>query len=104
MYSVAIVSQSVPKRRHLHVSFVASVPASRLEALTYPVSLEAILTAEVGFLAQLLAVGTLEAAGIVRTVGAFAFALLVHCCLLGRCLVHGCGRSTLVVRGAVGEG
>lgn len=57
-------------------------------ALTYPVSLKAVLAAEVGFLAQLLACGTLQAAGVVVAVAALALALVVDRHLFCWCLVH----------------
>ena len=62
-------------------------------ALTYPVALEAILTAEVGLLAQLLASRALQAASIFIAVRTLAFALLVDGDFFCRCLVHVCGMN-----------
>lgn len=72
--------------------------------LTYPVPLEAILTAEEGLLAQLLACWALQTTGIVVAVGALAFPVLVHGDLFRWCLVHGCAvRVRTVVRRVIGK-
>lgn len=59
-----------------------------LVALTYPVPLEAVLTAKVRLFTQLLAIWTLQCACIVLAVRALAFPLLLDRHLFGRCLVH----------------
>jgi hypothetical protein len=71
------------------------VPSSSSDStsLTYPVALEAILTAEVGLFSDLLASRTLQAASIFVAVCAFALALLVDCDLFGWRLVHDCGAT-----------
>ena len=59
--------------------------------LTYPVALEAILTAEVGLFPKLLAGRALQAASIFIAVCTLAFALLVDSDFFCWCLVHDCG-------------
>lgn len=77
-----------PTSLGLVIFFVRS-SSSKSTALTYPVPLEAILTAEVRFLAQLLASRALQAAGVVVAIGTLAFALLVDGDIFCWCLVHG---------------
>jgi hypothetical protein len=62
-------------------------------SLTYPVALEAILTAEVCLFAQLLTGRALQAASIFVAVRTLAFALLVDGDFFCRCLIHGCGMN-----------
>jgi hypothetical protein len=65
--------------------------SSESTPLTYPVALEAVLTAEVGLLSDLLASRTLQAASIFVAVCAFALAILVDCDLFCWRLIHDCG-------------
>lgn len=94
------LAHGTPISLGLIVFFVPST-SSASTALTYPVSLKAVLAAEVGFLAQFLACGTLQAAGVVVAVAALALALVVDRHLFGRCLVHD---ECLVGRGVICSG
>jgi hypothetical protein len=71
------------------------VPSSSSEStsLTYPVTLEAVLTAEVGLFSQLLAGRALQATSIFIAVCALALALVVDRDLFCRRLIHDCGLS-----------
>lgn len=73
---------------HQHVFMDVCALLLRGRTLTYPIPLEAILAAEVRFLAHLLTVGTLKVASIIVAARTFAFPLLLHGHLARRCLVH----------------
>jgi hypothetical protein len=72
--------------------------------LTYPVALEAILTAEVRLFAQLLAGRTLQTSSIFIAVCALAFAFLVDSDFFCRGLVHRCGLNVKNRLEGIGEG
>jgi hypothetical protein len=73
------------------ILLVSCLPLHVSTSLTYPVALEAILTAKVGLFSDLLASRTLQTASIFVAVCALALALLVDCHLFRWRLIHDCG-------------